>query len=130
MSDNAQIGERRFVRMKETNDHEGETWYWYLPLKGNEKNLRALLAIIREYSNVDEYELDLNNTLSESEVDTLVKHGNDTTMYQNQFNKVTGTMKKPEVDTLVHRFGDYDGQPGWLELDGLYKGGVASLFED
>jgi hypothetical protein len=37
-------------------------------------------------------------------------------------------MKKPEVDTLVHRFGDYGGQPGWLELDGLYKGRVAELF--
>jgi hypothetical protein len=130
MSDNAQVGERRFVRLKETNDHEGETWYWYLPVKGNQVLLKALGDIIREYSNEDEFELDLDNTLSESEVDILVKHGNDTTMYQSQFNKITGTMKPFRPSDLVHRFGDYDGQPGWLELDGLYKGGVASLFED
>lgn len=126
---NCQPGERRFVRLTEINDHEGETWYWYLLLNGNEGNLETLNLIIREYSNVDEYELDLDNTLSESEVDTLVKHGNDTTMYQNQFNKITGVMKKPEVDELVHRHGEYNGQPGWLELDGLYKGRVDSLFK-
>lgn len=130
MSDNAQVGERRFARLKETNDHEGETWYWYLLINDNWDNLVLLKEIVDQYSSEDEFELDLENSLSEGEVDTLVRHGNDTVMYQNQFNKVTGKMKKPEVDDLVHRFGNYDGQPGWLELDGLYKGGVQSLFEN
>jgi hypothetical protein len=123
MAEGTQPGERRFVRLTEINDHEGETWYWYLQQEGNSENLQVLADIIHNYSNEDEYVLDLENSLSESEVDTLVKHGNDTAMYQNQFNKVTGVMRKPEVDQLVKNYGIH------VDLVGLYKGRVQSLFE-
>lgn len=124
-----QRGERRFARLKETNDHEGETWYWYLQLEGNAERLQDLANLIAKHDPAgNEFELDTVNTLSEGEVDTLVGHGNDTVMYQQQFNKITGVMQSVVEDDLVHRYGAYDGQPGWLELDGLYKGGVRSLF--
>ena len=37
---------KTFVRLYETNDHEGESWNWWLQLDGNEDELRKLDAFL------------------------------------------------------------------------------------
>lgn len=112
-----------FVQFTEYNDYEGETWVFWLQLDGNEQNLLALEQLIARVQGVDveePYSLDLETELSEEHVDVLVKHAG--SGYMNYHNKVVGVMKEPTELDLVE---DVGYGP---ELNGLYKGGVRSLF--
>jgi hypothetical protein len=102
----------QFISLTEANDHEGETWRYWLQLDGNENELEHLRAAIAGADEEETYEVAANDTaVPESEVDILVKHtGCGYTTYEN---KVTGVLELPD---------DFD-------CDQLYKGGVAGLFK-
>lgn len=105
-----------FARYTENNEHEGETWVFWLQYDGNEDALSALDDLIAEAvgdSEPEEYELDLDTLIPEWEVDTLVKHGGQG--YMDYHHKVTGKL------TLPSDLGEY--------LEDLYKGGVKKLFK-
>lgn len=125
------MSDLRFVKFEEYNDHEGETWVFFLQVNGNEFRLPELQALVLEVhpeGSEQWMRLDLDTQYPESEVDTLVRHS--PIGYMPTFNKVTGLMKPVVRDELVERYGDEDPAEGWLELDGLYKGRVQSLFKD
>ena len=101
----------QFISLTENNDHEGETWRYWLQVDGNEDEIEHLRAAIAGADEEETYELaDIDEAVPESDVDVLVKHtGRGYTTYEN---KVTGYLVLPD---------DFD-------IDDLYKGGVARLF--
>lgn len=107
-----------FVRFQESNDHEGETWNFWLQVDGNEAELDKLAAALKAWEEwADsgcEYQLFLEEPVTESEVDILIKHSR--SGYMRFENKVTGTLKVPE------------DLPDEDQFDGLYKGGITGLF--
>lgn len=112
-----------FAKFTEHNDWEGETWHHYLPVEGNEFFLARLSTIILELDpEGEEFELDLENLLDESEVDVLVKHSDSGYMFYH--NKVTGRMKDFNRDDVVSNHWD----DGSAVLD-LGKGDIEYLFE-
>lgn len=113
-----------FVKFTEINDHEGETWVFFLELSGNQVYLGALATLIDDVQNENggniEFELDLVNLVEEDAVDVLVKYSPEG--YMPTFNKVVGRMKLPSRSELVE---EYEHGP---EFNGLYKGGIVKLF--
>lgn len=120
----ADTTEKRFIRFVEVNEHEGETWNFWLELTGdNGSELEKLRERIRtEYTNPDgsltesslqEFTL-TNDVEDESVVDVLVKYADDESGYMPADVKVTGVFTCPD-DLGSH-------------LDRLYKGGIQELF--
>lgn len=105
-----------FVKFTEYNDHEGETWNFWLQLDGNEVELSKLQSCL---ISSDNYQLSAV-PVDESEVDILVKHTDSGYMYYD--NKVTGqfTCPEPNLDELV----DYE----WLD-NHFYKGHIMEYFD-
>lgn len=105
----------RFVRFVENNEHEGETWTFWLQVDGNEAALADLwnFLIDQEESEPIEYELfDFEyKTLSEHDVDVLVEYGGEG--YMGLHNKVTGVFNYQEPSE---------------DLRELYKGGIRKYF--
>lgn len=103
----------QFISLTENNDHEGETWRYWLQLDGNEEHLEHLRAAIAGADEEETYELAAaDDAVPESEVDVLVKHtGCGYTTYEN---KVTGVLTVGD---------DFD-------IDALYKGGASSYFTE
>ena len=108
----------RFVRFKEYNDWEGETWNWWLQVDGNEEELQKFVNLLSAAAGEEEYDLDYtyyeDDVEDEFVVDKLVEYSNSS--YGADHTKVTGKFTCP--DTL--------GQ----DLDLLYKGGLAAYFRD
>lgn len=103
-----------FVKFEEYNDHEGERWYFWLELGGNEDGLRELASALEGN---DSYRIDLSEQpVPESEVDVLVKHAEYRYGYNQLDTKVVGTFTPPN-------FGD-DFDPD----DFFYKGGIEDFF--
>lgn len=103
-----------FVCYTETNDHEGETWTFWLQLEGNEENLGHLERILDEVNSelIDpEYELFGYDVLPEEHVDVLVQYGGEG--YMSMHNKVVGRM------TPIDSYSTPE----------LYKGGITKLFK-
>jgi hypothetical protein len=93
----------KYIRFSEHNDHEGETWHFYIPIKGNEKDIAKVRELIAD---VDAYRLD--RELTEAQVDTLVEFDNESG-YMARHNKAAGFNKLPKsVD--------------WEDDDPFYKG--------
>lgn len=109
--------ELKFVRFDEKNDHEGETWTFWLQANGNEAQLDKLRELLVD-ADPDEdedfpYDIDLSETLPEEHVDVLVKYAAGDG-YRAAHEKVVGRLVVP--DSLG------DG------ADNLYKGKIAKLF--
>ncbi len=109
----------KFVRFNETNDHEGETWTFWLQVNGNEDQLDKLWNLLDE-ANVDgdeDFDFELFNhaeqTVPEEHVDALVEHGN-RDGYMAEHHKVTGKLVCPDS---IGEYGDV-----------LYKGDITKLF--
>lgn len=96
-----------YVRLTEENEWEGETWHAYLPINGNEGALTALRELIDAADDDLGFSLS-EETLTEHEVDALVRHGGDTT-YLAAHTKLAG------------RMGPVD------DLEKLYKGQIADF---
>lgn len=109
----------QFIKFTERNQHEGETWRFYLQVDGNEDQLDKLWDLLIDANTEEDedfaYDLSDRNeeTLPEEHVDVLVKHaGGDG--YRSAHEKVVGRFVCP--DSLG------DG------ADDLYKGKIAKLF--
>lgn len=101
----------RFLDFTEINDHEGETWRFWLQVDGNEEALEKLRGLIVTADIGDEYTL-ATEPVDESTVDSLVKYGR--SGYRPFETKVTGVFTCP--DDL--------GEWG----DDLYKGRITGMF--
>ncbi|WP_280357104.1 hypothetical protein [Nocardia otitidiscaviarum] len=110
---------RRFV---EANEHEGESWNFWLQVDGN----MTALAILGEH--LDGLNGDLEDwdeppfvlkvdQLEGHEVDLLVRYGDEG--YMKQHNKIDGSMRLPK------NLPDMDAD---AVTDLLYKGGIERLF--
>ena len=112
----------KFVKFTEHNDHEGESWNFWLQHDGNETELSKLKTFLAENDLEDNpgYELDMN-LVDEHEIDILVKHSDQGYMDYN--NKVTGKFTMPEYvdDGLEDSAFEFAG-------DHFYKGMIAELF--
>jgi hypothetical protein len=112
-----------FVRFSETNEWEGETWQFYIPLAGNEKALEDLRTKLADADLQDQdgegdgervFTLEAD-PLPEVEVDVLVANGADDG-YMPEHTKLTGTLVLPESSGV--------------ELgQALYKGGIRNLVQ-
>ncbi|TDP29796.1 hypothetical protein [Nocardia ignorata] len=103
----------QFMRYTETNDHEGETWTFWLQVDGNEQPLTWLaefLTAINAEELDPQYELFPADVISEEHVDVLVEWGG--SGYMSLHNKVVGRL------TIPAKFSPGD----------LYKGRVKNLF--
>jgi cobyrinic acid a,c-diamide synthase len=112
----------RYLEFTEKNEHEGETWRYWLQVAGNEEELDKL----REFVDSEQEKGDFPYTLGEGtvppdEVFALVKH----TMcgYTYFENVCVGTFTMPEV---VPFDPDNDGEPN--DDDPFYKGGIKDCF--
>lgn len=105
-----------YAKLTEHNEHEGETWHFYIPLDGNHGALQVLAEVITESERDDTYELDLG-PITEDEVDTLIRHGSDTD-YMAGHNKLAGLLNI--TDQFLQEMRDDHGDP-------LYKGEVRNL---
>lgn len=85
---------RRFHKFTEVNDSEGETWYFYIPLTDEEiEKIKTTISDDPE----EAYALS-NETLTEEEVDIIIKHCNDGIGYMAPHNKCSGINLPDEID--------------------------------
>lgn len=112
-----------FVKFTEHNDHEGETWNFWLQKDGNEKELDDLFELMSEHGVEEEFELDMRE-VPESEIDILVKHTDQG--YMSYHNKVVGTFVCPVMPVEV---ADSDDDAGWEWFqENFYKGEIERHF--
>ena len=110
---------RRFI---ETNDHEGETWNFWLQFDGNMTALAVLNdkldALNSELGAYDDPQFVLeDDQLEEHEVDLLIRFGE--SGYMSQHNKVDGSLRLPK---------DFTSMDDEAVTDRLYKGGIRDFF--
>lgn len=107
---------KTFIRFEETNEHEGETWSWWLQVDGNDKEIAKLTILLDQVEQDLGYELDYSVYLEDEEpedvVDKLVEYADEG--YGLSHNKVTGKFTCPDD------LGEY--------ADKLYKGGINDFF--
>lgn len=107
-----------FVKFIEDNDHEGETWYFWLQLDGNEDTLDRLADLLSCADVIEQYRFNFQAVLEDRDVDVLVKHGG--SGYMDYHTKVPGRLVIPEDLIQTTEWGP--------NADQLYKGGIADLF--
>lgn len=104
-----------YVKFTEHNEQEGETWHFWIPLDGSEATLAELkLALNERDPEGEEYDLDLSQSLSETEVDVLLRYGGDTN-YMAAHNKLSGVLVF--TPAAIARIKDPEDDP-------FYKGGI------
>lgn len=112
-----------FVKFTENNDHEGESWNFWLQKDGNEKELDKLFDLMTDHASEEEFGMDMRE-VPESEVDIVVKHSDEGYIPYN--NKVTGTFVCPEIPEDIIDTED-DSVWEWLQ-DNFYKGDIERHF--
>lgn len=120
---------KEFVKFEEHNDHEGESWVFWLQYDGNEKELDKLKKFLSDYNIEDNpgYELDLT-PVPEKEVDIVVKHTSQG--YMDYHNKVEGTFTMPEFELDEGYDEDEAEEEAWeFANDTFYKGDIARHFK-
>lgn len=110
---------RRFI---ETNEHEGETWNFWLQVDGNMTALAMLGdhldGLYEDFQEWDECPFVLEDDhLDGHEVDLLVRYGDEG--YMNQHNKVDGSLTLPK---------DFSEANFETVTKYLYKGGIRKFF--
>lgn len=111
----------RFVKWEETNDHEGETWFFWLQVDGNEEELLKLNSLVDDYQG-ESYYLH-SKTWAEEFIDFAVEEGG--WGYMNTHTKVKGVFTCP----------DYQKSSEGLRLDEwfdevFYKGRIEDHFKE
>ena len=94
---------KKYIQFIERNDHEGETWYFYIPVKGNSAKINAIKTIIRDS---DTYSI--GRELTEDKVDILIEYDVDVG-YMARHNKVSGIEDVPEEIDLEDEDPFYKG---------------------
>lgn len=102
-----------FVKFTECNEWEGETWNFYIPYDNNAKELTELAFLFQKFEkdfpeDFNPYTLEINNLISEFDVDDLCKQKSNTT-YLNEHNKLIGKLNLADMTNID---------------DDLYKGGI------
>lgn len=108
-----------FIKFTEVNDHEGETWYSWLQVDGNEEELSKLRALL-ELLGSEEYTLGYKQW-GEEYIDFAVEEGG--WGYMNTHTKVAGRFVCPDI-------GD-EQEPETIQEfcdEEFYKGGVENHF--
>lgn len=108
------MSELCFVRFVETNDHEGETWNFWLQMNGNEEALDGLVGYLEDHEDDEDVFVLADDELSDSEVDLLVRFASGD--YMPSHSKVVGRLVLP------------DGFEGKTPNDLFYKGGITDFF--
>lgn len=106
----------QFVKLTEKNDHEGETWHYWLQLDGNTKELEKLRNSLDAYAEEDydfPYEL-FEYTRYEDEVDILVEESD--WGYMKTHQKFKGRLNLGDLSLVTPD-------------DILYKGRIERFFE-
>lgn len=121
----------KFIKLTEENEHEGETWRFWLQVDGNETELERLyiaLAALKVLYDDGEpgspFVLDsTDHAKDESYVDVLIEQADEEEGgYMASDHKVTGVLRVPNWPAPI----DFGSR---MERD-LYKGGVAKLFHE
>lgn len=94
-----------YAEFVENNDCEGETWSFFIPIEGNEEELKTLAFFVEDS---ETYELRIDPS-SVSIVEYLVSR--DEGGYMSRYNRLEGKLILPET---------YDPEEG----DVFYKGGI------
>lgn len=116
---------RKFVKFTERNDNEGETWFFFLPVNNDEEHAHyKVFSKAIELDEEETYSIELENLVSENEVDILVKHSPEG--YMDTFNKIEGRMKQTEFKDICERLSNEDSFEE--AMDELYKGGIKRFF--
>lgn len=103
-----------YISLIEQNEHEGETWRFWIRVEGNEEALNKL-GVSLEYFGLDDLYM-LDETLPEAEVDALVK------------NTMSGYMAfESKLDGKLTVSDDLAGFEALS--DALYKGGISDLID-
>lgn len=107
----------RFMKFKEYCDWEGEIWFFWLQVDGNEDELDNFGVVLREAYEDDEGEFWLyeDDIIEEEFVDCLVEHGNVST-YTQTHSKITGEFKGVALSQV------YAGD--------IYKGKIENFFKE
>lgn len=110
----------KFIKFTETNDHEGETWFFWLQYDGNHDELVKLNELLSRLDS-EGYGLDWNQW-DEEFIDFAEEEGG--WGYMNYHNKVVGKFTCPV----------YEGSDEPEELqefcdDNFYKGGIEDHFK-
>ncbi len=121
--------ERKFYKLIESNDSEGETWNFYFPVEGNENVPDRLNKMFEENEDIFEFEFESiakDVIISESEVDVLIKH--DTRLgYMSEHNKLDGII---DIKKIEREFNKDKKRFGEAVPDVLYKGGIKKFLKE
>lgn len=110
----------KFIHFQEMNEHEGETWNFWLQVDGNDDELDRLVVLL-ERAGVDEELVLLDDEITEDQVDTLVEYGG--SGYMNYHHKIKGLFTCPRPDLE-------DEHNMWSFVSRtLYKGGIKKYFD-
>lgn len=118
--------DRRFIPFIEKNEHEGETWVFYLQVDGNEEELNKLRVSLSKWAekyddNIDYPEFSLSDDIvSEQVVNGRVGAIEDDDSYMEPYHKVTGKFTCPTID--LDNF--------YSITDRFYKGKIRNFFQD
>lgn len=103
----------KFTQMIETNEHEGESWCFWLQLDGNEEAIDWLIGLIEDEDKEEEYCF-TGVEAEYYEVCILEEKGNFGYNYMSQHHKVEGKLIFPED----------------FEVDDIYKGSIDEFFKE
>lgn len=121
----------KFVKLTEKNEHEGETWRFWLQVDGNEQELLrlhvaldSLKVLYRDGEPGSPFVLDLvSHAKEESYVDALVEQADEEEGgYMASDHKITGVLRVPNWPAPE----DFGSR---MEQD-LYKGGIRDLYRE
>ena len=108
----------QYVRFTEENDHEGETWNFYIPVEGNEEAIEKLRELLEP---AEFYDLS-EETFPEFEIDILVKHTAEDNGYNPAHNLLGGKLDLSGCEAnLDEESDDFD--------DPFYKGGICGFMK-
>jgi hypothetical protein len=102
-----------FQELIEENDWEGETWSFWIPVKGNEDEIERLTTLLKDF---DDNGYSMGDTATASEINVLIKHSKDECSYMERHNKLEGLLRLPD-------------KPGAEIVESLYKGGVCDMMK-
>lgn len=106
---------KKFLKLTEHNDNEGEDWNFYIQVDGNEKAIDILNEVFEE-DTCDFFEV--GEVVPENEVDILVKHSDGG--YMDYENKVNGILDIPSGKGI---------DPYDYYYDNLYKGNISAFIK-
>jgi hypothetical protein len=123
----------QYCRFTETNEYEGETWHFYIPVKGNEDALIRLQDQLERvsafYSKGEEMDIsDLGYSLSQKtytrdQVQFLMDEDDEGIGYMRTHNRLTGYLSLPKLSMII----DEVSARQWEEH--FYKGGIVNLMQ-